>query len=53
MPVVVGSGVWTWGAVQAASASEMIVNVKSLFIASFFLAHVFRMQMISDGIAIN
>ena len=36
MSVAVGSGVWTWNAVQAVSANNMIVNVKILFIFSFF-----------------
>jgi hypothetical protein len=36
MPVAVGSGVWTWSVVQAVSANRMIVNVKILFIFSFF-----------------
>lgn len=52
MRVAAGLGVCTWGAVQAASTSKMIVNGKNLFISSFFPARVFRMHVISDGIAV-
>jgi multisubunit Na+/H+ antiporter MnhG subunit len=37
MFVAVGSGVWAWSDVQAVSANNMIMNVKILFIFSFFL----------------
>jgi hypothetical protein len=39
MPVTVGSGVRTWGAVQAVSAIKIIVNVMILFIFSYFLLY--------------